>query len=171
MKTSSEGFQQCYNAQAAVDAEHQLVVATEVTANASDQGGAAGAARRRSQETFDTQPETVLADAGYSNERDLADLENARHRRVCVAWAGRGSRRPGPAIRRSIPRPSRMAEKLSTSAGRAAYAERKWLSEAPVRLDQARAGIPALQPAGAGKGAGRVGLGVPGVERQAPASC
>ncbi len=36
MKTSSEGFQQCYNAQAAVDAEHQLVVATDLTANASD---------------------------------------------------------------------------------------------------------------------------------------
>ena len=39
MKTGNEGFQQCYNAQAAVDAEHQLVVATDVTANASDQGG------------------------------------------------------------------------------------------------------------------------------------
>ena len=35
--------------------------------------------------------------------------------------------------------------------------------------DQARAGIPTLQPAGAGEGAGRVGLGVPGVEHQAPA--
>ena len=32
-------FQQCYNAQVAVEGEHQLVVATEVTANASDQGG------------------------------------------------------------------------------------------------------------------------------------
>ena len=39
MKTSNDGFQQCYNAQVAVDGEHQLVVATEVTANASDQGG------------------------------------------------------------------------------------------------------------------------------------
>ena len=39
MKTSNDGFQQCYNAQVAVDGEHQLEVATEVTANASDQGG------------------------------------------------------------------------------------------------------------------------------------
>ena len=39
MKTSNEGFQQCYNAQVAVDGDHQLVVATEMTANASDQGG------------------------------------------------------------------------------------------------------------------------------------
>ena len=38
MKTSNEGFQQCYNAQVTVDAEHQLVVATDLTANASDQG-------------------------------------------------------------------------------------------------------------------------------------
>ena len=38
MKTSNEGFQQCYNAQVAVDGEHQLVVATGLTANASDQG-------------------------------------------------------------------------------------------------------------------------------------
>ena len=28
MKTSSEGFQQCYNAQMAVDGEHQIIVAT-----------------------------------------------------------------------------------------------------------------------------------------------
>ena len=38
MKTSTEGFQQCYNAQIAVDGEHQLIVATEVSAEASDQG-------------------------------------------------------------------------------------------------------------------------------------
>ena len=74
MKTSNDGFQQCYNAQAAVDAEHQLVVATEVTASASDQGGLP-VLLDAVQETFDAQPETVLADAGYCNERDLTDLE------------------------------------------------------------------------------------------------
>ena len=74
MKTSSEGFQQCYNAQAAVDAEHQLVVATDLTANASDQGELPVLLDAVKQ-TFDAQPETVLADAGYCNERDLKDLE------------------------------------------------------------------------------------------------
>ena len=38
MKTSSEGFQQCYNAQVAVEGENQLIVATEVSSSASDQG-------------------------------------------------------------------------------------------------------------------------------------
>ena len=60
MKTSSEGFQQCYNAQAAVDAEHQLVVATDLTANASDQGELP-VLLDAVKETFDAQPETVLA--------------------------------------------------------------------------------------------------------------
>ena len=74
MKTSSEGFQQCYNAQVAVDAEQQLVVATDLTANASDQGGLP-VLLDAVKETFDAQPERVLADAGYCNERDLKDLE------------------------------------------------------------------------------------------------
>ena len=38
MNTSSEGFQQCYNAQTVVDETHQIIVATDVEANASDQG-------------------------------------------------------------------------------------------------------------------------------------
>ena len=46
MKTSSEGFQQCYNAQMAVDGEHQIIVATQVGPQASDQGPAGGVARR-----------------------------------------------------------------------------------------------------------------------------
>ena len=74
MKTSNEGFQHCYNPQAAVDGEHQLVVATDVTANASDQSGLP-VLFDEVEEQFDTQPEMVLADSGYCNERDLADLK------------------------------------------------------------------------------------------------
>ena len=128
MKTSSEGFQQCYNAQVAVDGEHQLVVATEVTANASDQGGLLLLLDEVA-ETVGEQPETVLADAGYSNERDLADLETRGiDGYVSLGREGKKARTRDP---EKNPATSRMAEKLSTPAGRAVYAERKWLSEAP----------------------------------------
>ena len=128
MKTSSEGFQQCYNAQVAVDGAHQLVVATEVTANASDQGGLPLLLDAVA-ETVGELPETVLADAGYSNERDLADLETRGiDGYVSLGREGKKARSRDP---EQCPATSRMAEKLSTPAGRAAYAERKWLSEAP----------------------------------------
>ena len=128
MKTSNEGFQQCYNAQVAVDSDHQLVVATDVTANASDQGGLPALLDAVS-ETFDAQPETVLADAGYCNERDLVDLET-RGVNGYVA-PGREGKTATTSDPKKHPATSRMSEKLATRAGRAAYAERKWLSEAP----------------------------------------
>ena len=128
MKTSSEGFQQCYNAQVAVDGEQQLVVATDVTANASDQGGLPLLLDAVA-ETVGEQPETVLADAGYGNERDLADLET----RGIDAYVslGREGKKARPRDPGRYPATNRMTEKLSKPAGRAAYAERKWLSEAP----------------------------------------
>ena len=128
MKTSSEGFQQCYNAQAAVDAEHQLVVATDLTANASDQGELP-VLLDAVQEMFDAQPETVLADAGYCNERDLKDLE----KRGVDGYVAPGREGKQTAARdlEKHPATGRMVEKLATPAGRTAYAERKWLSEAP----------------------------------------
>ena len=116
------------DAQVAVDGAHQLVVATEVTANASDQGGVPALLDALA-ETGGEQPETVLADAGYSNERDLADLET-RGIDGCVSL-GREGKAARPRDPEKYPATSRMAEKLSRPAGRAAYAERKWLSEAP----------------------------------------
>ena len=50
------------------------MVATDLTANASDQGELP-VLLDAVKETFAAQPETVLADAGYCNERDLTDLE------------------------------------------------------------------------------------------------
>ena len=128
MKTSNEGFQQCYNAQVTVDAEHQLVVATDLTANASDQGELP-VLLDAVKETFAAQPETVLADAGYCNERDLTDLEK-RGIDGYVAL-GREGKQTATRDREAHPATARMVEKLATPAGRTAYAERKWLSEAP----------------------------------------
>ena len=132
MKTSNEGFQQCYNAQAAVDGAHQLVVATAVTANASDQGGLP-VLLDEVEERFAARPERVLADAGYCNERDLAELES-RGIDGYVAVGREGGERVAARERAKHPATGRMVEKLSTPAGRAAYAERKWLSEAPCSV-------------------------------------
>ena len=80
-------------------------------------------------ERFDVQPATVLADAGYCNERDLTELET-RGVDGYVA-TGRENKQVADPNLEQHPATGRMAKKLSTPAGRAAYAERKWLSEAP----------------------------------------
>ena len=47
MKTSSEGFQQCYNAQVAVEGEKQLIVVTEVEATHGERPTLVVGARRK----------------------------------------------------------------------------------------------------------------------------
>ena len=166
MKTSNDGFQQCYNAQVAVDGAHQLVVATEVTANASDQGGVPALLDALA-ETVGEQPETVLADAGYSNERDLADLETRGiDGYVSLGREGEGGQAPRPG---EVSRDESHGREAVEAGGPCGVCRTQVAVGGSQRLDQARAGIPTLQPAGAGEGAGRVGLGVPGVEHQAPA--
>ena len=128
MKTSAEGFQQCYNAQVAVEGEHQLIVATAVSSNASDQGHLV-TLLDEVEATHGERPATVLADAGYCNERDLAELEE-RGVDGHVAL-GREGRRTVAVDAGKYPATARMGEKLGTAAGAAQYAQRKWLSEAP----------------------------------------
>ena len=70
MKTSDGSFHQCFIAQAVVDADHQIVVATDVTDRANDvadlipmtEQTIANAGRA---------PGEMLADAGYCSEDNL----------------------------------------------------------------------------------------------------
>ena len=128
MKTSTEGFQQCYNAQMVVDEAHQLIVATQVEAQASDQGQMLPLLDEVS-ETFAVEPEVVLADAGYCNEADLVALEQ-RGIDAHVAL-GREGKAEVAVDRQTRPATYRMGEKLASAKGRAQYAKRKWISEAP----------------------------------------
>ena len=128
MKTSTEGFQQSYNAPTVVDAENQLVVDASVSANASDQGQLL-ARLDAVEESFGERPAEVLADAGYRNEADLLELE-ARGIDGYVALGREGKERSGVDAKK-LPATDRMRKKLATEAGRARYARRKWLSEAP----------------------------------------
>ena len=164
MKTSAEGFQQCYNAQLAAAGENQIVVAAHLGQGASDQNRLvplpAGV-----KATFGVMPETALADAGYCNEAELARLEE-RGVGACVALARDGSKRPA-ADPVTCPATRRMAERLATSGGQGPLRQAQVALRGPERLDQGGDGLPALQRPGAGQGAGRVGPGVPGAERQA----
>ena len=129
MRTSSEGFQQSYNAQAVIEGENQLVVGAEVTDNASDQGQLIPMIDRATEVCGET-PEQVLADAGYGNERDLQELEK-RDIDAYVA-PGREGKAPAKVDPDEYPARARMAEKLATEAGRRRYARRKWHAEAPI---------------------------------------
>ena len=128
MKTSTEEFQQCYNAQMVVDEAHQFIVATDVGAQASDQGRMLPLLDGVS-ESFGGEPEVVLADAGYCNEADLAALEQ-RGIDGHVAL-GREGKAQAAANAQARPATHRMGEKLASDEGRAQYAKRKWISEAP----------------------------------------
>ena len=75
-------------------------------------------------------PKTVLADAGYCNEAELDKLET-HGVDACVAMSREG-RRAVEVSAEKHPAKARMAQKLATEAARARYAERKWLSEAPI---------------------------------------
>lgn len=128
MKTSTEGFQQCYNAQMVVDEAHQFIVATDVGAQASDQGQMLPLLDEVS-ERFGVEPEVVLADAGYCNEADLAVLEQRGiDAHIALGREGKAQAAVDPETR---PATHRMGEKLASEQGRAQYAKRKWLSEGP----------------------------------------
>ena len=128
MKTSVGGFQQCHNAQVAVDGEHQLIVATELGSNASDQGAMVGWLDEI-KETFDAQPKTVLAEAGYCNEQDMSELEARGIDGYVVP--GREGKKTVNRDPYTPPATHRMAEKLVTLADRGRYAQRERLSEDP----------------------------------------
>lgn len=66
MKTGTERFQLCYKVQAAVDGDHQIMVATEVSAQASDLGQMMGLLEEV-KETVEETRRQVLVAAGYCN--------------------------------------------------------------------------------------------------------
>lgn len=119
MKTGS-GFQQCYNAQAAIEDGSQLIVASTLTQNAADTGELRPVLEQVKANTGDF-PERSLADAGYRSEAGLRYLEE-----VGVAGfvaLGREGRevKPNPDHEAT----ERMRRRLRTKRGRAIYRRRK----------------------------------------------
>ena len=124
---TGDGYQQCYNGQLAVDEDFQVIVANELTANASDQG-VMSELLDQVDDTLQAQPACVLADAGYRKEDDLAMLE--QHGIDAYVSVRREDKDAGDIDATRYPATHRMVEKLSTPEGRERYRDRKHIVEA-----------------------------------------
>jgi transposase len=136
MLTGDGAFHQCYNAQAVVDEDHQVIVAAALDANASDVANLIPMTQQTAANTGQA-PRQLLADAGYcsANNLDAAADYAAQHGTQFYIATGRHRRGdPAPvAPRGRIPNDAtgkqRMARKLTTTKGRKVYARRKAIVE------------------------------------------
>ncbi len=76
---TKEGFQQCYNAQAAVDTDAQVIVACEVVATSADMAQLLPMVDQVKRNTG-RKPRQCSADAGFCSEENLKGLEERRIR-------------------------------------------------------------------------------------------
>ncbi len=136
MLTGDGAFHQCYNAQAVVDEDHQVIVATEVGTNASDVGTLIPMTEQTTANTGQA-PDQVLADAGYCSADNLERVDDYTTEHGTEFFVATGRRRQGDpppvAPRGRIPKDAtgkqRMARKLATRKGQQAYARRKAIVE------------------------------------------
>lgn len=120
-----KGFEQCYNGQIAVDAEHQIIVATDLSANAAD-AVALRPLLRKIKTVTGSLPEQLLADAGYRSEKNLRRFEKlAIDAYVCLGREGKAA----PDDPTTLPATERMRQKLATDEGKRRYARRKTIPE------------------------------------------
>jgi transposase len=134
MKANNKGFDQCGNAQAVVDRDHQVIVAADVTNEAND--------KRQLKPMVAKAKENIgrrgrikkfSADSGYYSEENVKWAE--KHKLDAYIATGRlkHNERVPPCSRGRPPddltTKERMARKLRTKKGRVTYAERKWIVE------------------------------------------
>ena len=132
MPVAGVGFEQCYNAQAAVDAPTMLIIGTGLTQATNDKEQV-----KHMVETLKALPESIgavkimAADTGYCSEKNITLCEENKIEAVIAV--AREDHHPGWADRFTEPAPlpenatpmQKMAHKLKTIKGRATYALRK----------------------------------------------
>lgn len=130
MPTRSGGFEQCYNAQAGVDADAQVIVACDVVATSADMGQLLPMLDQVRANTG-RKPRCCSADAGYCSEKNLEGLEarkvrgyiatgRQKHGTKAAVNAGRG--KSGTLI-------AAMRERLIRGGWRSPYRLRKQVVE------------------------------------------
>ena len=137
MKTGDGSFQYGYNAQTVVDDQQQVILATKVTQCAGDVGQLSPMIEQTraalAAAGMVTMPRQLLADAGYCSQENLTALDG-QEMDILIAT---GRLKHGDAVaaapRGRIPKDAtltqRMARRLRTKSGRAAFARRKAIVE------------------------------------------
>ena len=132
MKVAGGGFEQCYNAQAVVDTESMLILASHVTQATNDKEQVKPMVEKvQANPEGLNRPETWLADTGYYSEKNVMACVAAKIEPLIAVK--RDEHHPGWRERFTEPAPladdaslvETMKHKLKTRVGRAAYALRK----------------------------------------------
>ncbi len=127
----SDGWIQGYNAQAAVDADHQVIVAIGVSNQPSDAVHLLPMLERIQANT-DQLPETLIADAGYCSSANLEACEEKRLQAYISTSRQQHGHRQRPSrgrAPRNLDARGRMDRKLRSKTGQAIYALRKTIVE------------------------------------------
>lgn len=140
--SGGKNFEQCYNAQAAVDSAQQVITAADVTQRPSDKEQAVPMVKQV-EENLGELPGLLSADAGYFSSKVVEELTAAGIDVYIPPDKMRHAYKAPPAPRGRIPKglstADRMRRKLRTKQGRKRYGLRKELPE-PVfgQIKQAR---------------------------------
>jgi len=128
MKRAGGGFDPAYNAQLATDEAAHIIVAAELTHNASD-AGELPKVLKAIQDNLGQLPRQALADTGYRSEAVFEQLAGGPTELV-VALGREGKQQLKFDAQRN-PRSAEMATKLQSEEGQLAYRKRKWIAEPP----------------------------------------
>jgi transposase len=147
MKGGDGAFVQAYNGQAAVDGDHQVIVACQLSQDAND---------KRLLEPMVTQaiaqtgckPDTVMADPGYYSEENVAAMQTLGVEALVPPDKERHGTPsdPAPALSKeafaALPAKEKMRHLISTAEGRDAYRRRKVIVEPVFGQAKGCAGSP-----------------------------
>jgi len=167
MPSSSGGFDQSYNAQAAVDVDSMLIVENHITPQSNDKLELGPAV-----ENLCTLPgslglvDILSADTGYFSQSNVEECKGKNI--VPYIAAGREQHNASFEDRFTEPAPllgpadpvTEMKHRLKTIVGKAIYAKRKSTGRTGFRHHQGGDGIPPVPPPGIEKGCREWGLGL-----------
>jgi transposase len=130
---ATKSFEQCYNAQAAVDAEAQVIVATNVTQAPNDKQQVVPLIEKTKANTGGEKPKEASADTGYFSEENVGYLQAEEIDPYVATGRQKHGEKIEAAPRGRMPKNAtvkeRMTRKLRTIRGRCTYSKRKEIVE------------------------------------------